>query len=275
VPPAVPPEPASLFESLHCLASPERLLYHPRADGRGVCVAVIDTGIDESALRAKAEARGQLWQPIEGGVFTGPSAPPLPYEGRQSAAHGTTVADIILTLAPGVRLYSADVFGPQGVAEVDTLIHALRWVLDHWPCHLINLSLGVAEQRLQPLPRRLELLRVIEDCYHRDVLVVAAAHNDHPSTRSYPALFTPPLLSVDKSTVLEALAVSYAPRARIEFLAHGLGYFGPFSATPATSWAAPHVTGVAARLLSLQPGLKPFEVKTLLYWLSKHRRAGG
>ena len=46
------------------------------------------------------------------------------------------------------------------------------------------------------------------------------------------------------------------------------GYFGPFAAEPATSWAAPHLAGIAARLLSLRPGLKPFEVKTLLYWMS-------
>jgi subtilisin len=29
----------------------------------------------------------------------------------------------------------------------------------------------------------------------------------------------------------------------------------------------PHLTGIAARILSLQPGLKPFEMKTVLYWL--------
>ncbi len=56
---------------------------------------------------------------------------------------------------------------------------------------------------------------------------------------------------------------------RIEFRAHGKGYVGPFVSEPATSWAAPHLAGIAARLLSLRPGLKPFEVKTLLYWMSR------
>ena len=32
---------------------------------------------------------------------------------------------------------------------------------------------------------------------------------------------------------------------------------------------------VAARLLSLRPGLKPFEVKALLYWLSRGGEVGG
>ena len=58
-------------------------------------------------------------------------------------------------------------------------------------------------------------------------------------------------------------------RERVEFQAYSRGYFGPLASEPATSWAAPHLTGLAARLLSLRPGLKPFEVKTLLYWMSR------
>ena len=37
------------------------------------------------------------------------------------------------------------------------------------------------------------------------------------------------------------------------------------------SFTAPHVSGIVARLLSLRPDLKPFEVKTLLYWMSGER----
>ena len=101
------------------------------------------------------------------------------------------------------------------------------------------------------------------------VLVVAAAHNDHPLTRSYPAVFAPPLLSVDKSLFGDPLHFAYELREQIEFQAHGRGYLGPFSQEPATSWAAPHLTGIAARILSLKPDLKPFEMKTILYWLAK------
>jgi hypothetical protein len=50
---------------------------------------------------------------------------------------------------------------------------------------------------------------------------------------------------------------------------NGRGYLGPFAAEPATSWAAPHRTGIAARILSLRPNLKPFEMKTILYWLDQ------
>jgi hypothetical protein len=176
----------------------------------------------------------------------------------------------VLTIAPRAQLFSADVFGPQGSCEVETVIQALYWAMDQWQCKIINLSLGVAEERLQQLPRRQQLLRAIEEAYHRDVLVFAAAHNEHPLTKSYPAVFAPPLISVDKRLFPHALQFAYAPREQIEFQAHSQGYVGPFSKEPATSWAAPHLAGIAARILSLRPEMKPFEIKTVLYWMSRH-----
>jgi hypothetical protein len=260
---------SDVFDELRRLITPERLLRDPHATGAGVSVCVMDSGIERAILEAKF---GPGLVPVEGGVFTAERAEPLAYEGRQSTPHGTTVADILLTQAPGVRLYSADVFGPAGTCEVETVIKALRWAYDVWKCKIVNLSLGVTEQKLQQPSKRQQLLRVIEEGYFKDVLIVAAAHNDHPFTRSYPALFAPPLLSVDKRLFDNPLQFAYRQGEPIEFQAHGRGYLGPFALEPATSWAAPHLSGIAARLLSLDPNLKPFEVKTLLYWLCRDRK---
>ena len=258
-------EPMSdVFDEIFRLITPERLLLDPRASGEGIRVCVIDSGIERAVLEAKF---GASLKRIEGGIFTADRAEPAPYEGKQSTPHGTTVADILLTQAPAVQLYSADVFGPAGSCEVETVIKALRWAYDVWKCKIVNLSLGVTEQKLQQLPKRQQLQHVIEEGYFKDVLIVAAAHNDHPFTRSYPASFAPPLLSVNKGLFDSPLQFSYEPRERIEFQAHSRGYLGPFALEPATSWAAPHLSGIAARLLSLRPTLKPFEVKALLYWL--------
>ncbi len=257
---------SDVFDDLFTLITPERLLLDPRASGEGIRVAIIDSGVERAVLEEKF---GAMLKHIEGGVFTADRAEPMPYEGRQSTPHGTTVADIVLTQAPAVQLYSADVFGPSGSCEVETVIRALRWAYDVWKCKIVNLSLGVTEQKLQQLPKRQQLLAAIEEGYFKDVLIVAAAHNDHPFTRSYPARFAPPILSVDKRLFDNPLHFAYDQRDQIEFQAHGRGYIGPFALEPATSWAAPHLTGIAARLLSLRPTLKPFEVKTLLYWLFK------
>jgi hypothetical protein len=205
-------------------------------------------------------------------VFTAEQPEPLPYEGKQSTPHGTTVADVILTMAPRVRLYSADVFGPRGSSEVEVVIRALAWAVDVWKCKIVNLSLGIAEHRLQQLPRRYQLLRAVEEAYFKDVLVFAAAHNEHPLTRSYPSQFAPPLISVDKSVFADPFQFAYRLHEQIEFQAHGRGYLGPFASEPATSWAAPHLAGISARILSLRPNLKPFEIKTILYWLFQSSR---
>ena len=261
-----------VFADVFALLTPQRLLHDPRATGEGVSVCILDSGVERGLLEEKYRKTGHILHPIEGAVFTAERPDPLPYDGHQSTPHGTTVADILLSLAPRIRLYSADVFGPQGTCEVEVVIRALRWAMDVWHCKIINLSLGVPEQRLQQMQRRQQLARTIEEAYFKDVLVFAAAHNEHPLMRSYPAAFAPPLLSVDKGSFDDPLDFAYHLSEPIEFQARGCGYLGPFASEPATSWAAPHLAGIAARILSLRPSLKPFEIKTILYWLFQSRQ---
>ncbi len=261
------------FASLLNLVKPDILLRDPRATGAGVKVCVIDSGMDRSVLEERCRQRGESLPFLDGGVFIKGQREPLPYEGRQSSPHGTTVADIILTLAPQVSLYSADIIGPQGSTEVDVLLAAMHWAINVWQCHVLNLSLGIPENRLQPIQRRYQLLRLVEEAYFRDILVFAAAHNEHPLTLSYPALFAPPLVSVDKGPFTDPLRFAYTLREQIEFRAYSRAYVGPLANEPATSWATPHLAAIAARLLSLRPGLKPFEIKTLLYWMGLQQQA--
>ena len=130
------------------------------------------------------------------------------------------------------------------------------------------------EAKLQQLPKRHQFLRAIEEGYYKDVLIFAAAHNEHPLTRSYPAAFAPPLISVDKGLFDDPLQFAYQLRDTVEFQAHGRGYLGPFAREPATSWATPAPGRHRGPLLSLRPELKPFEIKTLLYWMfvAQHRK---
>ena len=134
----------SVFDDIFALLTPDRLLRDPRADGEGVRVAVIDSGVERTLLEEKYRRLGQEIHPIEGGLFR-PEGDPLPYDGKQSSPHGTTVADIILSLAPRVRLFSADVFGPLGSCEVETVIKAMRWAVDVW--YLLTFNGMVGEGR--------------------------------------------------------------------------------------------------------------------------------
>src|SRR5690242_6664926 len=99
---------SDVFDELLSLATPERLLRDPRATGAGIKVCLIDSGVERSVLEEKFQQQGTSIQHIAGGIFTPDRAEPLPYQGHQSTPHGTTVADIILSQAPQVQLYSAD-----------------------------------------------------------------------------------------------------------------------------------------------------------------------
>src|SRR5262249_59345680 len=97
----------TVFDEIFTRLTPDRILKDPRATGEGVSVAVIDSGVERAVLEDKFKSRGTSIHPIDGAVFRADKPTPLPYTGHQSSPHGTTVADIILTLAPQVRLYSA------------------------------------------------------------------------------------------------------------------------------------------------------------------------
>jgi hypothetical protein len=166
-------------------------------------------------------------------------------------------------------LYSANVFEFRSFTELDLLLHAIHVAIHDWKCKVINLSLGLPEERLQQPWRRLQFLNALEDAYRNDVLVFAAGNNDHPLTRSFPAVFESSLFSVNKKLLDGMLKFKYFPRAGLEFLGHGYADLAPIGSDLETSWATAHLAGAAAKIVSLCPTIKPFEMKSILYWVSR------
>jgi hypothetical protein len=244
-----------------------QLLGDEKTAGQAIRVGVIDTGIDRGAL----ERRFDRLVSIEGAIFAPDQAGPLPYQGRQSAPHGTSVAGILLRYAPRITLVSADVFGNHGKCDAELLMKAIVWCAQQAGCQVINMSLGITRERLLPVQRRWQLQRIIEDCYHRNVVAIAAAHNEHPLSKSFPAVLGAPLIGVQKGPWHDDLVVRYQPEERVEFQATGSSEGDLLTMTPATSWAAAHMSALVARLLSAQPELTPFQVKTLLHQLGATR----
>lgn len=250
---------------------PARLLAHPAATGAGVRVGVVDSGVERETLLARSR-RGLYPAPQLEGVILRPDGGTDPYDGRQSGPHGTVVADAILSHAPQASLLSVDVFGPAGGCTAATLVRGIRHAVAAG-CDVVNLSLGLAESDLSH--RRAELMAAIQEGYFRGRVMVAAVHNAHPHAVAYPAGFAAPLLPVNRGAFESPAEFAYVLSEPSEFEAFARGGLGPFGQTPATSWAAAHLSGIAAQLMSLRPGMKPFELKTLLYWMHQRRVAGG
>ena len=107
----------NLFDEILALLTPERLLGDPHATGNGVTVCVIDSGVDRTVLEEKYRQLGREILPIEGGIFGADRPEPWPYDGTQSTPHGTTVADIILSIAPRVKLFQQTFWGLREAAK--------------------------------------------------------------------------------------------------------------------------------------------------------------
>lgn len=154
------------------------LRYNPglNVTGRGVRVAVIDTGINSSLpwLRDKVILEYDLVDRDNDASTSNP--------------HGTVVASIIAGsserfsgVAPGASILAYKIFSDDGVTSVTLLAEALDRALRDG-ADIINLSLG-------GLSANIRLERIFRRLYERGVLVVAAVGNSGPDegTVSYPA----------------------------------------------------------------------------------------
>jgi subtilisin len=250
----------------HLEAVPEMLL-EPAALGRGagVRVAILDTGIDAGHPDLVAPVTRCVR------VATGPRGTPVvvPDEPGDPAGHGTACADIVGALAPEVELWSVRVLGPSTRGSSAALLAALEWAVNEG-AQVINLSLGTRE------PAMAAPLRDLVDAAYRKSLLVVASANNVPGVKSYPAVFTS-LVCVDAEYLPDREAFLFRTGDMSELVAPGVYVDaawpgGGRKLVTGTSFACPHISGHIARLLSANPGLAPFQVKTLLYAMGKRNQ---
>jgi subtilisin family serine protease len=241
------------------------------ATGRGVYVAILDTGIDVT----HPDLQGAVVRSVE--VLTQPQlrVQDVPVAALQAnqldpVGHGTACAGIIHQLAPEARLISVRVIGAGAAGTGEQFVRGLQWVLTS--CEpkpqVVNLSLGTMEERYATPLRKL-----VDQAYANDIVLVAAANN--MGAISYPAQFAS-LISVDNQGFPDPLLFHYQRGRPIELVARGIYVRAPKSGGghqlwTGTSFACPHITAVVARLLSLNPHLTAFQVKTLLHVLRANR----
>jgi subtilisin family serine protease len=247
-------------------AVPDALLDEAMAGrGQGVRVAVVDSGIDVAHPDLQAKVTREASVHIAGRNVSVVQAP-----SPDLAGHGTACADVIGRLAPACELWNVRALGPDCKGSPAALLAAFRWCLDEG-AEVINLSLGVRDPSLaEPLRELVDL------AYRRSIMVVAAASNV-PGSRSYPAAFAS-LVCVDAGYFASPEDFTFRVGGDAEIEAPGVYVDaawpgGGRKLVTGTSFATPHVAGHLARILSVNRGLPPFQVKTVLCALGRRNAA--
>ncbi len=272
-------------------------------DGRGVGVALVDTGVvPVPGLTA-------------GNVVNGPDlsfesqAPALRYQ--DTFGHGTHMAGIIagndgdgpdsgdrfLGIAPRAKLTSLKVAASDGGVDVSQVIAAVDWVVAHRnddpanPIRVLNLSYGtdgLQDYRVDPLTH------AVENAWRAGIVVVVSGGNEGVGAKLNNPAYDPRVIAVGAADTngtarltLDDTVPDFSSRGdssrRVDVTAPGRSiaslrdpgsyldvahdtarYQDRFFKGSGTSQAAAVVSGAVALLLDQRPGLSPDQVKALL-----------
>lgn len=227
-----------------------------RATGRGVTVAVLDTGVvSHEAIDANVSAGG--WDFVDQDDDPTDERNGLDDDGDglrdEGYGHGTFVASLILAVAPDARILPFRVLDSDATGHASTLAAAITMAADRG-AHVINLSAG--------MPDRVNVLQAaVQSVRARGVIVIASAGNSGTDDVNFPAAISSAfsVTAVDESDVLAPFA-SYG--GEVDLCAPGVELLGAFpddvfaSGTArwsGTSFSAALVSGAFALLRELDP----------------------
>ncbi len=238
-----------------------------RANGKGVRVAIIDSGVEGS----HPKVRGRLVESVAVRMNADGDPEVVPDEPQDLFGHGTACAGIILGLAPQAEIVSVRVLGADLKGKGAAFARGLEWAIERG-VQVANLSLSSKSEAMYPVFHELA-----DDAYFHNVALVSAANN--VPVQSYPSLFSS-VLSVAAHGEPDPWRFYYNPRPPVEFGAWGVDVpiawkDGTETAATGNSFAAPHIAGLVALILSKHPGLTPFEVKAILAAVADNATASG
>ncbi|MRN57335.1 S8 family peptidase [Paenibacillus monticola] len=228
-----------------------------RSTGVHVKIGVIDTGADyrHPDLRHSLASGVNL---LHRGML------PLDDNGHGTHIAGTLAAAGgtrgMMGVAPRALLYPVKAFDHSGSAYVSDIVLGIDWCVQN-RIDIINMSFGMKT-------RSKALHDVVIKAYRAGIAIVASSGNDGKRGGDYPARY-PETIAVGAVDKRHRVA-SFSNRGPY------IDVYGPGESIPScwlregykemsgTSMATSHVTGAAALLLGLRPGLTPRELKLLL-----------
>ncbi|HJB28722.1 MAG TPA: S8 family peptidase [Candidatus Blautia faecavium] len=251
-------------------------MHQERYTGRGIGVAVLDTGI-----YPHMDFDNRIWM-----FFDFLSHRSSPYDDN---GHGTCVAGILggsgkasygkyKGMAPGCGIVALKVLDRFGNGNKEDVLRAFRWLLrykEQYRIRVVNISVGTTYKTKD---EHFALIQAVEELWDAGLIVVAAAGNQGPSPGSVTAPgCSKKIITVGSSDMLQGNgAVSgrgptfecvckpdlVAPGSRITSCAPGRDF--PYAAKSGTSMSTPLVSGAIARALEKNPSLTNVEIKMML-----------
>ena len=232
--------------------------------GRGVRVAVVDSGIDTEHPDLKGKVKESVEAVAEDGRIEF-----RPSTSGDQAGHGTACAGIITSIAPDVDLYSVKVLGPKASGSGDMFLVGLDYAIKQ-KFRVINLSLGTTKRDFFA-----PLHDLLDRAYQAGCIVVSAANNlPYPS---YPSIFSSSVVSVVKRAGGDPFNFGYRYGQVIELVAPGVEVKttwpgGGYRQLTGNSFACPYMVGIIALMMEAYPNLTPFQVKSILYTIAQRNR---
>lgn len=228
--------------------------------GKGIKVAVIDSGIDRSHPDLN--------------VKEGISVVNYTQSFADDHGHGTHVAGTIAALnnsigvvgvAPEVELYVVKALDKEGNGHHSDVVAGLEWVMEKG-IDIVNLSFGSKDGSLI-------LKAAVDKAYNKGILLVAAAGNRGTTngtgnTVDFPAAY-PNVIAVSAINDQNNRADFSATGNAVEVAAPGENIlstmrFRQYAYSSGTSMAAPHVAGVLALFKQANPRASHEELREML-----------
>ncbi|WP_114592439.1 S8 family serine peptidase [Euzebya pacifica] len=232
---------------------------HEQTHGAGVRVAVLDTGVDPSAVPFVTLDGG--WDLVDDDPDPNEVANGVDDDGDgtvdEAHGHGTHITAIVDLAAPDVTVMPFRVLDAEGMGSSFLAAEAI-WMALEQGADVINISFGAGEKSKV-------LEQAVKDAEDQQVVIVAAAGNTGTDEKHYPAEFDEVIATAALATDGTVLAGFSSRGGWVDISAPGEHIIAPvpgggWASWSGTSMAAPFISGQAALLLALAPDMEAEDV---------------
>jgi subtilisin family serine protease len=244
-----------------------------RFSGKGVTLAVLDTGIDLE----HPDFRGRVSEGTTGRSFVaGQVVQDLHGHGTHccgtAAGPKTSIGGIRYGVAPDVKLLVGKVLSNSGSGWDDDIVNGINWAVSEG-ARVVSISLGSARNPDAPYSRLYERVaeRLLEE--RPGTLIIAAAGNESErpaftkpvgNPAACPSIYS--VAAIDRNFAIASFSCRQMDGiGRVDISGPGVGIRssvpgGRFESFNGTSMATPHVAGAAALYFEAEPALTAAEL---------------